>query len=150
MPLRVSQTHPRSQCCRIPQCMHQCAAHECVGAQMHWNSLRHSLLCPLCLRKMCLQPHHHGLHLCKSSMRRRRPNHLSLLTLRHNPKLHFQHPQLMMNPCHFSTMMIHHHGSIKNPKHSGFLPSRIHQHSTVSAVTIHAGFSVTGVEHVHW
>ena len=66
--------------------------------------------------------------ICQSSMRRRRPNHLSLLTLIHNPKLHFQHPQLM-NPCHVPTMMIHHHGSIKNPKHSGFLPSRIHQRS---------------------
>ena len=91
--------------------------------------LRHSLLYLLCLRKMCLQPHHHGLHLCQSSMRRPRPNHLSLLTLIHNPKLHFQHPQLMMNPCHFPMMMIHHHGSIKNPKHSGFLPSKIHQRS---------------------
>ena len=33
-PLQASQTHPRSQCCRIPQCMHQCATHECVGAQI--------------------------------------------------------------------------------------------------------------------
>ena len=27
-PLQVSQTHPRSQCCRVPQRMHQCATHE--------------------------------------------------------------------------------------------------------------------------
>ena len=31
--------------------------------------------------------------------------------------------------CHFSTMMIHHHGSIRNQKHSGFLPNRTHQRS---------------------
>ena len=127
MPLRVSQTHPRSQCCRIPQCMHQCATHECVGA----HGTPYATVCFTCcvFAKMCLQPHPHGLHLCQSSMRRRRPNHLSLLTLIHNPKLHFQHPQLMMNPCHFTTMMIHHHGSIKNPKHSGFPPSSVHQRS---------------------
>ena len=52
MPLQVRQRHPRSQCCRIPQCVHQCATHECVGAQMLWNSLRHRLLLLLCLRKM--------------------------------------------------------------------------------------------------
>ena len=37
---------------------------------------------------MCLQPHHHGLHLCKSSMKCLRSNHLSHLTLIHNQKLH--------------------------------------------------------------
>ena len=49
-------------------------------------------------------------------MRRRRLDHLSPLTLIHNPKLHCQHPQLMMLPCHFRTMMIHRHWSIKNQK----------------------------------
>ena len=46
------------------------------------ESPRHRLLNLLCLRNMCLQPHHPGLHLCQSSM----------LTLIHNPKLHCQHP----------------------------------------------------------
>ena len=31
-PSQISQTHPRSQDCQI-LCMHQCAIHECVGAQ---------------------------------------------------------------------------------------------------------------------
>ena len=83
----------------------------------------------LCLRQMRPQPHthHHGLHLCQSPMRRRRFNNQSLLTLMCNPSFHRQHPQQMMIPCHFLTMMIHHHGSIRNQKHRGFLPSRIHQ-----------------------
>ena len=40
-PLQVNQSHPRSQCCPIPQRMHQCATDECVGAQMFWDSLLH-------------------------------------------------------------------------------------------------------------
>ena len=39
---QMSHTHLRSQCCQI-LCMHQCAIHECVGAQMFWNTLRHRL-----------------------------------------------------------------------------------------------------------
>ena len=42
----MSQTHLGSQCCQI-LCMHQCAIHECVGAQMFWNTLRHRLFSPL-------------------------------------------------------------------------------------------------------
>ena len=77
-------------------------------------------------------------------LRRRRFNNLSLLTLMCNPSFHRRHPQQMMIPCHFFTTMIHHRGSIKNQKHSGFLPSRIHSdHSTASAVATHTGFSVT-------
>ena len=52
---------------------------------MLWNSLRHKLLYLFCLRKMNLKPHDHGPHLCQSSMRRRRRNDLSLLSLIHNP-----------------------------------------------------------------
>ena len=74
----------------------------CTSAQstsalafMFWNILRHSLfLHLLCLRKLFLQPHHHGLHLCQSPVKRRRCNN---------------------------------HGSIRNQKQRGFLPSKIHQ-----------------------
>ena len=65
---QMSQTHLRSPCCQILY-VHQCAIHECVGVQMLWNILRHSLFCHLlCLRKMCLQPHH---HLCQSPVKHR-------------------------------------------------------------------------------
>ena len=56
----------------LPNSVHQCAIHECVGVQMLWNILRHSLFHHLlCLRKMCLQPHHHGHHLCQSPVKHR-------------------------------------------------------------------------------
>ena len=49
---------------------------------MFWNIPRHRLLYhPLCLRKMCLPPHHQGLHLCQSPLKRRRFNNLLHLTL---------------------------------------------------------------------
>ena len=70
-------------------------------------------------------------------MRHRRLNHLSLLTLIHNPKLHCQHPQLMMLPCHFPTTIIHHHGSFKNQKHRGVLPNRTQQRSFHSTCRRH-------------
>ena len=109
-------------------CMHQCAIHECVGVQMLWNILRHSLFYHLlCLRKMCLQPHHHGHHLCQSPVKRRRCNNLSHLTLTCNLSFHRQRPQQMIIPCPFLTLMIHHHGFFRNQKHRGFLPSKIHQ-----------------------
>ena len=101
---QMSQTHLRSQGCQV-LCMHQCAIHECVGVQMFWNILRHRLFHHLlCLRKMCLQPHHHGLHLCQSPVKRRRCNNLSHLTLMCNPSFHRQRPQQMMIPCHFLTL----------------------------------------------
>ena len=44
---------------------------------MFWNTSRHRLLYhPLCLSKMCLQPHHHALHLCQSPVKRIRFNNL--------------------------------------------------------------------------
>ena len=102
--------------------------HECVGVQMLWNILRHSLFYHLlCLRKMCLQPHHHGLHLFESPVRHRWFQNLSHLTLICNPSFHRQRPQQMMIPCHFLTLKIHHHGSVRNQKRRGFLPSKIHQ-----------------------
>ena len=126
-PLQASQTQPRFWCCRIPQRRHWCTTHECVGAQILWNSLRHMLLQLLCLRKMSLSPHHDGLHPCQSSMRRCRPNHLSHLTFLHNQKLHCQHPRLTMLSCHFPTMMRHHRGSIKNQENLGYQLNKIHQ-----------------------
>ena len=55
---QMSQTHLRSQRCQI-LCMQQRAIHECVGAQMSWDPPRDRLFHHLlCLRKMCLQPHH--------------------------------------------------------------------------------------------
>ena len=45
----------------------------------------------------------------------------------HNLSSHRQRPQQMMIPCRFLTLMIHHHGSIRNQRHRGFLPSKIHQ-----------------------
>ena len=68
---------------------------------MFWNVLGHRLIHLLCLRKMCLQQHRHGLHLCQSHMRRRRFIHLSLLTLMCSPRFRRQHPQKTMIPCHF-------------------------------------------------
>ena len=120
-------SHLRSQCCQI-LCMHQCAIHECVGAQMFWNTQRHRLFHhPLCLRKMCLQPHHHGLHLCQSPVKRRRFHNLLHLTLMCNLSFHRQRPWQMMTPCRFLTLIIHHHGSHRNQRHRGFLPSNTHQ-----------------------
>ena len=105
-----------------------CAIHECVGVQMLWNILRYSLFYHLlCLRKVCLQPHHHGLHLCPSPMKRRRCNNLSHLTMICNLSFHRQRPQMMI-PCHFLTLMTPHHGFFRNQKHRGFLPSRCRCH----------------------
>ena len=59
-------------------------------------------------QKMCLQLHHHGLHLCQSPVKRRRCNNLSHLTLICNLSFHRHRPQQMMIPCHFLTPMIHH------------------------------------------
>ena len=44
-----------------------------------------------------------------------------------NLSFHRQRPQQMMIPCHFLTLMIHHHGSIRNQRHRGFPPGKIHQ-----------------------
>ena len=95
---------------------------------MFWNILRHRLFHhSLCLRKKCLQPHHHGLHLCQSPLRRRRFNNLLHLTLMCNLSFHRQRLQQMMIPCRFLRLMIHHHGSIRNQRHRGFPPSTIHE-----------------------
>ena len=87
---------------------HMCASHECIDAQMLYNSFSHRLLHLSCLRKVCLLPYNLDPHPCG-------PNHLSPF-----PFLHNQHPQLMMFPYNFPTMMLHHHAFIKNPKAGGF------------------------------
>ena len=103
--------------------------------RVRWRSdaLEHPMpqpvLPPVVSSQICLQPHHHGLHLCQSPVKRRQCNNMSHLTLICNLSFHRQRPQQMMIPCRFLTLMIHHHGFIRNQKHRGSLLTRIHQRS---------------------
>ena len=69
----------------------------------------------------------HTIMVSQSPVKRRRCNNLLLLTLICNLSFHRQRPEQMMIPCHFLTLMIHHHGSSRNQKHHGYLPSKVHQ-----------------------
>ena len=149
---QMSQTHLRSQCCQIV-CMHQCGTHECVGAQMFWNTLRHRLFHHLlCLRKLCLQPHHHGLHLWPVT--RETPSVQQPVTPHVDVQPEFPPPA---SSADGDPMPLPHVDDNTTMGLSGtrntvdFYRARYtSDHSTTSAVATHTGFSVTGGdEHVH-